>query len=53
MKLLLISLYVDTQIKALQPPSVLFKFKIIIKSANKQSLIQSYSMELDPVDEFF
>ena len=38
-------LEIYTQIKALQPPSsVLFQFKIIIiKSANKQGLIQSHS----------
>ena len=42
--LLFVSYLVYTQIKALQPPSILFQFKmIIIKSANKQGLIQSHS----------
>ena len=46
MNLILVTLEVYTQIKALlQRPSVLFQLKIIIKSANKQGLIQSHSMQ--------
>ena len=41
-------LEVYKQIKALQPPSVLFQFQtIIIKSGNKQSLIKSHSLDTD------
>ena len=41
-------LEVYTQIKALQPPSVLLRFQIIIiKSGNKQGLIQSHSLDAD------